>query len=1130
MFIRITLFCFLFISQISIGQIDNFSLTVVPTNETCLGNGSLQFSVSGTQVGASISYSIYLLPNTSTPIATTTSNSVTNLNSGTYRVIATQSLNGASGSKQQDVVIQNNIIALSYQLTVTNEYCIDDGTVTVNVNTGTATQYEIFAGPMIRPLQNSNVFQNLTAGQYSIRVFNSCGEGIVQTFTILDIETGFTLLNFKNKLETCSSSIFKFDINRIGNGIIKYPFQIQITIYPSGQSPIIYNQTITNGGIFSHTVSQLISVPPNTNFNYSVTVTNGCGEVQTATGILPFNTYEGSFEYVISSCDFYTILWKDVQSVTLTNSTAQLTISMPFVLPPSGTPGSFMLTNAPPGQYYFTVVDICNISRNIFFTLPPIVTDPTILFEYMNCTDFKIKVLGVETAQLISTTTNFPFPLPYTLPIDPTTNNPYLEFNQIGTFTFLVDSPCLNEPEQQSITIPPNQGAMQLTLSTQCNGTIKGEKQLQSVILVEAPATFPSSLPFDYSYLIYGNGYIQISGLPSGTYTFVLTDTCGITKTESITITSTVTNSTTIIKNCGSFDVNLNYQTVPIINYSYYLQKWNPITNKWVHPITNVYNSIYSSISAIELINNQINYNFGVFGQFRIVGYNSVCETIILEFDFYEAPKIIDVYGFLCANNTYDVLVDAVGTNPLIYRIIEKNGSPFVVQNGNQSVFFGLAPGQYKFQVEDACGNIINSEFQIPTPFSFGLTASSFCTNQSGFLSVPNIPGLTYKWWKNNATSTILSTTNILIFNNFNDVTAAGTYYVNVTYNHPNSCINLTFEYQILPNSNSPNAGLDTVKSYCNKPGIINLFDVLEGNFNAGGVWQEITNSNALIGTNWNTTLAAFGTYQFKYHVNGNCASFDESLLTIHLYETPETPVVPEIPTVCEGQDIQLVASTVANATYEWTGPNNFTSNVQSPIIQVVNQNNSGIYTVTTKKNNCISEPVNVTLKIAANPDFELVYSCVNDNPTLTAIPVNNSFQVDKVSYNWTNASGLIGTSNPITLENQNAGTFTLVVTTEMNCATSKSSIINNLKCSIQKGISPNGDLDNDFFDLTNLDVENLKIFNRYGVEVYTLDNYKNEWKGQDYKERLLPSATYYYVIKFRDGTAKTGWIYLSHY
>lgn len=82
--------------------------------------------------------------------------------------------------------------------------------------------------------------------------------------------------------------------------------------------------------------------------------------------------------------------------------------------------------------------------------------------------------------------------------------------------------------------------------------------------------------------------------------------------------------------------------------------------------------------------------------------------------------------------------------------------------------------------------------------------------------------------------------------------------------------------------------------------------------------------------------------------------------------------------------------------------------------------------------------------------------------------------------------------------------------------------------CEIQKGISPNGDGKNDFFDLSGFDVQELNVFNRYGIEVYSKSNYTNEWSGQTNKGDELPTGTYYYMMKSNDGKNQTGWVYIN--
>lgn len=82
--------------------------------------------------------------------------------------------------------------------------------------------------------------------------------------------------------------------------------------------------------------------------------------------------------------------------------------------------------------------------------------------------------------------------------------------------------------------------------------------------------------------------------------------------------------------------------------------------------------------------------------------------------------------------------------------------------------------------------------------------------------------------------------------------------------------------------------------------------------------------------------------------------------------------------------------------------------------------------------------------------------------------------------------------------------------------------------CPIPKGISPNGDGANDTFDLSDHGITSIKIYNRYGTEVYSFTgNYTNQWSGQDKKGRALPDGTYYCVVVAHNKT-RTGWVQIN--
>jgi len=82
--------------------------------------------------------------------------------------------------------------------------------------------------------------------------------------------------------------------------------------------------------------------------------------------------------------------------------------------------------------------------------------------------------------------------------------------------------------------------------------------------------------------------------------------------------------------------------------------------------------------------------------------------------------------------------------------------------------------------------------------------------------------------------------------------------------------------------------------------------------------------------------------------------------------------------------------------------------------------------------------------------------------------------------------------------------------------------------CQIQRGISPGDSDKNNTFDLSGYNVTKISIFNRYGKEVYSKNNYRNEWGGQGSNGDELPTGTYFYTFNSATTGNKTGWIYIN--
>jgi gliding motility-associated-like protein len=169
----------------------------------------------------------------------------------------------------------------------------------------------------------------------------------------------------------------------------------------------------------------------------------------------------------------------------------------------------------------------------------------------------------------------------------------------------------------------------------------------------------------------------------------------------------------------------------------------------------------------------------------------------------------------------------------------------------------------------------------------------------------------------------------------------------------------------------------------------------------------------------------------------------------------------------------------------------------------------------------CPNATATVTLNSVQFPSYTISQECRGLDFTLTVSPFDSN-----TTYNWYNsANELMGSGESIVVDENDTYELEVIVS---SCSETQFITVNNAFCSIPKGLSPNGDTLNDTWNLSNLNVKKVQIFNRYGLELYSQNNYTNQWTGRSNAGDDLPSATYYYVLTFANGTVKTGWVYLN--
>lgn len=289
------------------------------------------------------------------------------------------------------------------------------------------------------------------------------------------------------------------------------------------------------------------------------------------------------------------------------------------------------------------------------------------------------------------------------------------------------------------------------------------------------------------------------------------------------------------------------------------------------------------------------------------------------------------------------------------------------------------------------------------------------------------------------------------------------------------------------------------------------------------------------------------GTYTVTYTVlndPANCVSTntDSATIVITPFVAPETGFTYDT-TYCFG----TASATPSLATGFNTGGVFTVSGglTIDPVTgQITNLDNApaGQYTVTytytgdgTACNPDIATPF--TFTIGSESVFTITAECVNGAFTVTGTPTDGSYNPEAVTYAWTIGGTSVGNDSKDFNYTEYAGNnpavrlpvkLTLTVING-SCSTSQDFDITDASCEIQRGISPGGsDGLNDFFDLAQLGVKRLSIFNRYGKEVYTKNNYTIEWHGQTNGGDELPTGVYFYAIDLNVGKSKTGWIYIN--
>lgn len=269
------------------------------------------------------------------------------------------------------------------------------------------------------------------------------------------------------------------------------------------------------------------------------------------------------------------------------------------------------------------------------------------------------------------------------------------------------------------------------------------------------------------------------------------------------------------------------------------------------------------------------------------------------------------------------------------------------------------------------------------------------------------------------------------------------------------------------------------------------------------------------------------GTYTVIATLTGSDCASPPATASVVVNPIPDFAVTGNL-VICLGAESTVLSVSGNNfsnseATFEWTSDGAVIGTSSSIVVDDI-----GNYTVMVTLNDCHFSRTVTVVENTDMPDVVLERGCINNQ---FVVSVANTGDFPGATYQWMLDGGNISSESSINFVTLSLveGTYMVTVTSTNGCSASETIAVDDTLCMIPKGISPNGDGINDFFDLSNFNVRELKIFNRYGRTVYEASNYVREWYGQSSNnDKLLPSSTYYYLVTLDDGSQRSGWVYLN--
>ncbi len=423
-----------------------------------------------------------------------------------------------------------------------------------------------------------------------------------------------------------------------------------------------------------------------------------------------------------------------------------------------------------------------------------------------------------------------------------------------------------------------------------------------------------------------------------------------------------------------------------------------------------------------------------------------------------------------------------------------------------------------------------DTDFEVNTPLLITL-----CEHEELIIEANLVIGATYQWTGPNnfsATTRIISIPNVT-------QNQQGSYNVEVTVP---GCLN-----QPITKTSTTNVEIDAdITLEVNTPPSIILCEgddlTLEANVIEGAtyLWNGPNNFSATtrIINIPNVSAIHQGIYLVEARIFSCTGDIvvDYSSTNVIINEQITIELITNDINVCEDETATLTVNEIDNATYLWTGPNNFSASTREVIIDNITLEQQGTYTVTVQAPDCnqimIENSSDLVINIEAIPEIDL--SDIIDEATVC---YQNAFTLEVPSYAnatyiWEGPGNYTSNERNLVLSNfseEQEGLYMLTIMIPY-CNTFLEEIhhIEITACPredlIPDFFTPNGDGYNDIWSVNpNLvSFTNIDIYDRYGKLLKRLNSGNHSWDGV-YNGANMPSSEYWYTIHYENNEVQNG-------